>query len=466
GGGHCRLDTRTLKSDVYKLPDDRVYSSLLDRKGRLWIGTWGGGLILFDRETGEVQQYTSSMQHGIPHDIAYSLYEDSSGIVWVGTHGGGVAKLVDWHNRYQYFQHNPRDPASLPPGKVTFLMKDSKGRVWCGVYNQGLHRLDPEKEGFRHYRAEKGNPLALQNDIINTVYEDPEGNIWICTNEGLFRYEEASDSFSQPFRGRKDFPIQETIYYIYKQDSKGNTWFGMYLEGAYYYSPKSGTYVHFSTNAPEHLRITDNLIRVIFEDSRGNIWIGTNNGLNIYDSSAQAIIRRFSAGTADGNSISYGNIRSIAETKEGKILIATLGGGVNIYDPQKDRFTYLTIQTGLLSNMVRAVLIQDALWYFPTQRGVSVYDPALHSFTPIQESTGLLNNEMTDAQFIDTLGTLYLGSSEGITVISTVETNVEGMPPPLVVTGITMMGEPVSFSSGDLFLLFVSVFPIERTIFR
>jgi len=442
GGGLCRYDTNTGTSELYPLPDDRVYSSLLDTPGRLWIGTWGGGLLLYSRETGQINRYLAEMQDGIPHNIVYSLYEDRSGIIWIGTNGGCVAKLVDWHNQYQYYRYKENNPYSLPPGKVTAMMEDSSGRKWFGVYNQGLHRLVEENGVFRHYRAEGDNPSSISNDIITMIYEDPERTVWMCSDGGIDRYEEQSDSFSHPYETMENFPIQEKLIYVYYQDSRGDIWIGSHTEGLFHYKRDRGDFIRFATGEEESRRITDNLIRVVFEDSRGDIWIGTNNGLNRYNP-VTGNITRYWAGKVAGESVSHGNIRDIAETKDGRLLIATMGGGLNIYTPFEDSFTHLTRENGLASNTVRSIMIHDGLWYMATQMGVSVYEPTSGSFTFIDENTGLLSNEMTDGHMIDSSGALYFGSIEGVTVISSQGEVPEGLPPPVVITHITVLGESI-----------------------
>src|SRR5512139_2017917 len=44
-------------NDSTSLSDNRVIALLEDRSGRLWIGTIGGGLNLFDRETGTFRRF-------------------------------------------------------------------------------------------------------------------------------------------------------------------------------------------------------------------------------------------------------------------------------------------------------------------------------------------------------------------------------------------------------------------------
>lgn len=89
----------------------------------------------------------------------------------------------------------------------------------------------------------------------------------------------------------------------------------------------------------EHLSTKDGLsernINWIFQDRSGFIWIGTRDGLNRYDGYQFKIYRN---NPYDPSSISNNFISQMAEDKDGNIWIATLGGGLNKFDPKTDKF--------------------------------------------------------------------------------------------------------------------------------
>ncbi len=84
--------------DPNSLSDNRVYSILEDKAGNLWLGTLGGGLNRFIPNSPENKNSSPIFQHyrHIPDDPAslsedrvWSILEDKKGILWVGTWGGG-----------------------------------------------------------------------------------------------------------------------------------------------------------------------------------------------------------------------------------------------------------------------------------------------------------------------------------------------------------------------------------------
>ncbi|NCI47712.1 hybrid sensor histidine kinase/response regulator transcription factor [Sediminibacterium soli] len=62
-----------------------------DRNHRFWIGTEGGGLLLFDRNTGSFQRFTTV--EGLPNNTILRLLEEPGGAIWLSTYNG-LSKFI------------------------------------------------------------------------------------------------------------------------------------------------------------------------------------------------------------------------------------------------------------------------------------------------------------------------------------------------------------------------------------
>ncbi len=97
---HITGDVRqpsTLKYENYsfhnrKLITNTVLCMHIDRFGRLWAGTEGGGLYLYNRSTRQFEEKTRT--YSIPGDVIVSIEEDKSGNLWLGTVSGLVKLYV------------------------------------------------------------------------------------------------------------------------------------------------------------------------------------------------------------------------------------------------------------------------------------------------------------------------------------------------------------------------------------
>ncbi|MFQ5449076.1 MAG: two-component regulator propeller domain-containing protein [Nitrospinaceae bacterium] len=63
-----------------------VVSMRLDQKNRLWIGTWGGGLSVFDTRTFRFRNFT--VRDGLPGNYILAIEEGPLGNLWIGSNGG------------------------------------------------------------------------------------------------------------------------------------------------------------------------------------------------------------------------------------------------------------------------------------------------------------------------------------------------------------------------------------------
>lgn len=449
-GGVSRVNTETGRVRNYPLPEDHVYTIMFDSSGTLWIGTWGAGLYLFDPVSEGLRHITS--EDGRPgrrlsHDVVYSLMEDESGIVWVGTNGGGVSKYVPWENRFTFLSHVEGDAGTISPGKVDAIHVDADGTTWFGIYNGGLNRYDPDTGAIRHYRHDPDDPHSLSNDIVNVIFRDSAGTLRVGTNDGLNIYRPESDDFTRVFSdGTNRTPPESTIFAL-EEDRHGRLWIGTHTAGVARYNPETGIYRSFANDPEDPGSLSNDLVRDILEDSRGTIWIGTNEGLNRYVPETDEMLRYYHD-PDDSDSLSNSNIRRIYEDGDGRLWLAT-SGGLNRYHREEGRFSFLSTEDGLTGNQVLSVLegSRGYLW-LPTARGVTLYDPESGSLRSLNEANGLLTSEMTRGLARGPEDRIYLGSVEGVTILEADMQSGESYTPPLVLTGLSVMGTPVNPGPG------------------
>lgn len=116
----------------------------------------------------------------------------------------------------------------------------------------------------------------------------------------------------------------------------------------------------------------------ILQDGRGFIWIGTADGLNRYDGYKFKIFRN---DVKDITTIGNNFIQDIIEDKSGNIWVATVGGGLNKYDRNTNRFhRYLHNEkdkNSLSSNFISKVALDGSgkLWVATQRSGLNLFDP-------------------------------------------------------------------------------------------
>jgi ligand-binding sensor domain-containing protein len=115
-------------------PDYRpnyIVSMLLDQKGRLWIGTWGGGLSVLDTTTLKFRNY--STRDGLPGNVILAIKEGPRGDLWIGSNGG--LSRFDGTTFSNYSKTN-----GLSGNFVFSIEFDPAHSVWLGGHF-GMNRL-------------------------------------------------------------------------------------------------------------------------------------------------------------------------------------------------------------------------------------------------------------------------------------------------------------------------------------
>ena len=68
-----------------------IVALLVDQKGVVWAGTWGGGLAMFDGS-----RWTNfTVREGLPGNHVFALHQDPEGTLWVGTSNGLARKTAE-----------------------------------------------------------------------------------------------------------------------------------------------------------------------------------------------------------------------------------------------------------------------------------------------------------------------------------------------------------------------------------
>ena len=203
------------------LADDRVRALHQDHGGRIWVGTAGGTLNLFDALTGSFQQVPVS----IPAPAA------------TGT-AGGAGEL---------------QPTRKGVGQISALLSDRARTLWLAT-EAGLCELRQDARNVTCYRRDATDATSLVNDNVNALFEDRSGVLWAGTQGGISRWNRVSETFTY-FRAATGALNSDTVTSV-DEASDGALWVGTYGGGLTRIHPGTGEVRHYRNQRGDVLQLS------------------------------------------------------------------------------------------------------------------------------------------------------------------------------------------------------------------
>jgi len=170
------------EKDLSSLPDNSIYTTYTDRKGRMWVGT-AAGVFQFDPETGKFSKpHIPSGE--LPKSVHHVLQDDKDRF-WFASFSQGICCYDENLQQVTYWQYEENKKNCLPDNRVFSITMDHTGKIWTGTQNRGLCRLDPETGTFIYFMHDKKNPATIPDNGIYDLLALKNGHLWIATENGL-----------------------------------------------------------------------------------------------------------------------------------------------------------------------------------------------------------------------------------------------------------------------------------------
>lgn len=160
-----------------QLSDRSVYGIVHDRQGKIWIGTYGGGICIFDKDYNLIR--TLTVGDGFFSNAVNYLYQDSKGSIWIATRDG-VGYIKDT-TRPELFEHFSREHG-LTDLFVRSIQEDYSGNIWIST-NLGISLWDKRKKVFNNYNRYDGIPAG--NFIEGSSCLAADGTVYFGSLNGV-----------------------------------------------------------------------------------------------------------------------------------------------------------------------------------------------------------------------------------------------------------------------------------------
>ena len=154
----------------------KVYSIVEDAGGNVWLGLLQKGIFMQPKQISEFSYmgYKLDKQNLIGQACVISTLIDSKGRCWVGTDKDGLYCLDSNQRLLRHFKENF-------PGSILSSGEDLNGRIWVGSYGEGFGYIDADGKSYHKYPQ-------YPNISVFGIAVSKTGEIWLATmGQGLIR---------------------------------------------------------------------------------------------------------------------------------------------------------------------------------------------------------------------------------------------------------------------------------------
>ncbi|MEL7168933.1 MAG: two-component regulator propeller domain-containing protein, partial [Bacteroidota bacterium] len=246
-----------------------IGSLLLDHEGGLWVSVLGTGLV----HLRDAKMTPFGEPEGLEAAVAYSIAEGRRGRVWVGTDGGGVSRIEDG----RVVETLRADgPSGLASDFVNAVVETRDGTLWVGTNGDGLARCarSPSTEAGRWRCATYTMDDGLPDPWVLALFEASDGTLWIGTDAGIVRAR--GERLLAGVLTEADGLGRSSVN-TFEEDNAGVLWAGTYGGGLSRIEVRDGLPTVAETITTDD-GLSHDLVLDILASRDGCLWIGTYGG--------------------------------------------------------------------------------------------------------------------------------------------------------------------------------------------
>ncbi|MDP4239884.1 MAG: two-component regulator propeller domain-containing protein [Bacteroidota bacterium] len=432
-----------------KLPDQGNPECMcIARNGKLWVGTNGAGVYLYNRAANNFTQYLgntngntlvgkniytmcdygdelvvgihegklmkfnkrkNSLTDVNAPEVHYKIIRDvvclNDKQLWVGTQSG-LFIIDEMKQSVVHVHEELANPHSLSDNVVEKIFQDKEGGVWIGTYFGGVNYLPNQGMNFEKYipTLEKG---TISSKRVSELKEDAAGNIWVGTEDaGLNILNPKTKKITQIGKDLGRPVFNKKILSIFLKDN--NAWIGFFKNGLDIVHLPGFSNTHFSGT---DLGLNEASVDAICEDRLGRMWIG--NGWGVFMSEGKSM--KFKPIHEFG----YSYIYDLMEDSEGNIWAATMGNGVFKHNPYNHTTRHyvnrIDDKSSLSSNSVSSITetTSGEIWFATDRGGICRYNKNKNNFTSFSIEDGL-PDDVAYKILEDKNRNLWFGTNKGL----------------------------------------------------
>ncbi|MCG8701995.1 MAG: GAF domain-containing protein, partial [Bacteroidales bacterium] len=315
------------------LSHDNVSAILQDKEGMLWFGS-RDGLNMYDGYS--ITVYKPKPGSGVNISFILAMGEDDDGNIWIGTRGFGACIFNKKNKEFEPFVYEGNQSAV------------ARKRVKGVVCVDSLVYLALDRRGLSYYNKNTGRLII--NDTLHPKlgrvsdlhYYD--GYLWIASwGQGIFKYKPGSPKADQIVFKNKDGKFLQRNIWGVKNSAKGEILISTWGGGTIIYDPSSGLKNKKYRVVNQSMGLVSGLVKQTVSNKENEYWVCCNRGIHYvkyYPKVDSFYVHRLTPDKDNPKSINSILTENLLFDKSGNLWIATVTGGVNKIDFNKQKFKH------------------------------------------------------------------------------------------------------------------------------
>ena len=183
-------------ADRNSLPSNNIFDIAADRHGRIWLATYGAGLVLTKQSaTGQISFI--SKNNGMPwpkqqFQQVRRIFCTPTGEILVGTTEGLVTfgDSFSTPSKIKFFtsQHIENDSNSISANDIYFIMQHSNGQTLISQLGGMLENISSTNLLQNNLQTAFNRHISYDEGIVQSMVEDNQGNIWVVRESSIDCY--------------------------------------------------------------------------------------------------------------------------------------------------------------------------------------------------------------------------------------------------------------------------------------
>jgi len=139
-----------------------VQDVITEKGHTLWIGTRADGLYRYNYQTKELRHYFSTLNDNtLSNNNVSVIFRDSKKNLWIGTFGGGICLFDPKTNTFKTYDHRN----GLQNDAVCGILEAKDGILWISTL-EGISRFNQKKQSFDNYNNTNG--YRIQETVLHS----------------------------------------------------------------------------------------------------------------------------------------------------------------------------------------------------------------------------------------------------------------------------------------------------------